>query len=57
LPVFAVGELARANGQLRTEAVDLKRRIDVLEEEEEKQLLSAANEAVKRDIGEELNVA
>jgi hypothetical protein len=48
--------LARANGELRTEAVDLKRRIDVLEEEE-KQLLSAANESVKRDIGEELNVA
>jgi hypothetical protein len=55
--VFAVGELAQANGELRTEAVDLKRRIDVLEAEEEKHRLLAANEAVKRSIGEELNVA
>jgi lipoate synthase len=51
--VFAVGELVRANGELRTEAADLKRRIDVLEEEEKQRLLSA-NEAVKRDIREEL---
>jgi hypothetical protein len=55
--VFAVGELARANEELRTEAVDLKRQIDVLEEQEKKQRLLAANEAVKRDIREELNGA
>jgi chromosome segregation ATPase len=41
----AIGEIARANEQLRAEAARLKERIEVLEEENPR--LSAANEAVK----------
>jgi hypothetical protein len=48
--VLAVAEMLRTNEQLREEVGGLKLRIEVLEQENRR--LSAANEAVKRDIGE-----
>jgi chromosome segregation ATPase len=47
---LAIGEVARANEQLRAEAARLKERIEVLNQENQR--LSAANEVVKRDIGQ-----
>jgi hypothetical protein len=45
-----VGKAARANEQLPAEAVGLKQRIEMLEQET--QQLSGANKIMKRDIGE-----
>jgi hypothetical protein len=45
----AIGEIARANDQLRAEAAQLKERIQVLEQENRR--IAEANEVVKRDIG------
>jgi hypothetical protein len=47
---LAVWEVARANEHLRAEAARLKQRIEV--QEQENRWLSAANEVMKRDVGE-----
>jgi hypothetical protein len=49
-PRSEVGEVARANEHLLVEAVGLRQRIEILEQET--QQLSEANKIMKRDIDE-----
>jgi predicted nuclease with TOPRIM domain len=47
---WGIGEVTRANEQLRAEATRLKQQIEVLEQENRR--LSEANEVVKQHVGE-----
>jgi predicted alpha/beta hydrolase family esterase len=49
------GEVARVNEQLWAKAAELKKWIEMLEQENRQ--LSEVNQLVKRDIGEALNAA